>query len=333
MTYINDAVYGYITIPDYVQAVIDTPVFQRLKYVRQTGSLYQVWPCANHTRFEHSVGCMHLAREYLIQHLGWSEHRPFVLACLLHDIGHGPMSHVFERAIKGTPLEDVYQDHDVYRYRLLDENTELSAAISAEDRQAIKDIWRGTSRVFHTLLAGPFGVDRMDYLVRDSLYTKPVVTLLPTCIQRIMRETTVADGRVYLSAKGIGTVKHLLDVRFDLYDEVYMHKTAFAADSYILQLFQQPDFIKCVQNMLDPNEFTHLDDGFIMSQPFMRDLKCRRLPKYTRKKVGDDTDVMIAIRYMDEGDFDFVNDGVCPFDQKTLSLYYAPITTYAPRNE
>src|SRR5512139_3572871 len=94
---IKDPVHGYIEVEDFALALLDSPILQRLRYIKQLGFSYLVYPGANHTRFEHSLGTMFLAD--VASHrfgLGDSEHTLIVTAALLHDIGHGPFSHASE---------------------------------------------------------------------------------------------------------------------------------------------------------------------------------------------------------------------------------------------
>eukprot|EP00051_Salpingoeca_urceolata_P021190 m.327321 g.327321 ORF g.327321 m.327321 type:complete len:363 (-) comp19748_c3_seq5:360-1448(-) len=322
MKYFNDALYGFVELPEYVRAVVDTPLFQRLRYVRQVGSVNMVWPCANHSRFEHSLGTMHLAREYL-RHLKLDEDeedcKAFVLAAALHDVGHGPFSHTFEHAIKGTKCAEIFKDHDEWRFRLLRENKRLRAAVGETLVEKIASVWTGGGdgqlKQFHTLIAGPAGVDRMDYILRDSYHTKPLRVLEMTCIQRIMFETRLKDGRVCYTRKGLASVQNLLENRMYLYTEVYGHKTAQAADVLLYKLFSQPLFTDEVYTLLDPNKFETLDDDFIRSQPFMRRYKERQLPKVvssergTTGKVGyedshDGGETIMAIRNFSWNEFE-----------------------------
>lgn len=280
MLEINDALHGYIRVPSYVQKVLDTPLMQRLKYVLQCGTVNQVFISATHSRFAHSLGAMHLARLY-VEMLQLDENdiivRAFVLASLLHDIGHGPLSHVFERAIIGTGIHDVYKDHDVWRHVLLRENPELSSACGPEMVGYITDIWDGKIINFYTLLSGQAGVDRLDYLLRDTMFTNPVTSLRPTCVQRIMSNTFIVDGRVHYNSKARETIDTLLATRWYLYKNVYTHKTVHAADVLVLKLFRDPAALASIQQFMDPVNFVRFHDATLLVK--MDDFTDRRLPK------------------------------------------------------
>lgn len=266
MKLVNDPVHGMVRVPEYAQAVVATPLFQRLGRVKQLGCLHLVWPSAVNTRLEHSIGTMHLAVEYArLLDMAPCDARVFVLASLLHDIGHGPFSHTFERA--AGPVFD----HDAFRFRLLAEAPDLVAAMDAHTREGIAAVWRGQATdqwpaapVLHELLAGTAGVDRMDYLVRDSYHTTPQSRLDRTCVQAIMHHTAVdwRGGRVVYSAKGSQYVCNLLEGREYMYREVYMHPKARAADHLLIAAFGA-GLMEAAQPLLTPDAFERVDDAWV----------------------------------------------------------------------
>lgn len=301
---VNDPVHGMIEIPWYAQPVIATPLFQRLGRIKQLGCLDKVWPSAVHTRLEHSLGTMHLAHTYArMLEFDAYEEQVFVLASLLHDIAHGPFSHTFERAIVNTPTGALFGDHDTFRVRLIQENPELVAALGERCIGDIVHVWNGSEPeepymrshvVLHELLAGVAGVDRMDYILRDSYHTTPQRRLDATCIQSIMHHTTVdwkdddeneSVESVIYSTKGRHYVKHLLQEREYLYREVYTHRRAVAGDALITQAFNA-GLAHDVLDLIDPIKYERLDDAFILScawtdkpySPVLMDFIRGRLP-------------------------------------------------------
>ncbi len=294
---VNDCVHGMIVVPHYCIPVVATPAFQRLGRIRQTGSLYTAWPSAVHTRLEHSLGAMHLANVYNNTLIGnkldpdW--HRVLVLATLLHDIAHGPFSHTFEHAIDGTESGKRFVDHDVFRKELLVGDTALLNAVGGpEVADAICAVWEGSGKVeglksktnwsesdratinaVHVLLAGVAGVDRMDYILRDSYHTTPQRRLDRTCVQSIMEETSIdlQQGRVEYTEKGEQYVAHFLEERCYLYREVYPHKTAMAADWLLRQAFDaglEPH----IRQQISVENFERLDEGYILHFAWREDL-------------------------------------------------------------
>lgn len=273
---INDPVHGMIEIPDYAKPVIATPLFQRLGRVKQLGCLEKVWPSAVHTRLEHSIGTMHLAIVYAnILNFSDYEKMIFALASLLHDISHGPFSHVFEKAIAGTVISEKFKNHDYYREHLIKENPELSKALGKTVIQDILHVWNNTFsensriksyKVLYTLLAGDAGVDRMDYIVRDSYHTTPQRRLDSTCFQSIMHHTEIdwKRGEVHFTEKGVKYVSNLLNERAYLYKEVYLHRRTIEIEAILSRAFTK-GLAQDIYPFIDPVKFEQLDDSFIVS--------------------------------------------------------------------
>lgn len=304
MRVINDPVHGLVVIPNYALWAFQTELFQRLRRVKQLGNLSEAWPSAVHTRLEHSLGAMHLAHEYS-KILGFPEHlaRPFILASLLHDIAHGPYSHTFERVIGGTPLQEVYVDHDHFRIVLLEKHPEMISAMSESDRSNILAIWghgdgdglaQSEISCLRALLEGLAGVDRMDYILRDSYHTTPRRRLDRTCIQAIMMETRVDldEGFVFYSKKGEHCIRNFLEERTYMYKEVYWHRRAVAADEFLAHALKE--HLDAIKTVLTVEYFACLDDGFVNSLAWtengypLRMFLAGRIPQLEELKVGED---------------------------------------------
>jgi len=284
--HINDQVYGMIDIPPYAMRVVATAQFQRLHRVRQLGNLIRAWPSAVHTRFSHSIGTMHLAED-IGRRLEFTpkESQVFVLAALLHDIGHGPYSHAFETAIEGNEcMAREFKTHDDYRCRLLVEDAELSAAVTPH-RDAIISIWNdriegdpelpiNMIHILHALIAGCAGVDRLDYILRDMTWTTPQRRIDRTCIQSIIRETKIDRDRgvVVYTADGHHFIKQLLAEREYLYREVYSHARAVSADRMLAEAMREGLADKVCPLVASVDRFIQLDDTFVVQQAFNPEL-------------------------------------------------------------
>lgn len=327
---INDCVYGIVRIPEYARKVIETPLFQRLGRIRQLGNLSWAWPSATHTRLEHSLGTFHLAEEYgRFLEMREPVRRAFGLASLLHDIAHGPYSHAFEAAIRKTDIQARFCDHDVYRIRLLETDPALAKAIPADVREAILSIWSGRpkkwgllnageTQVCHALLAGVAGVDRLDYLLRDSYHTTPQRRIDQSCVQSILYETEVDwdAGAIRYTSKGLRYVKLLMEERRYMYREVYFHPRSVAADVALTEAIASD--LKRVGELLD--DFETFDDGAMnqlaRTNPGMRrfvrgehirltqEVQEGRDPLLIRKISGNQGD---ALRFVDHAE-DFEDD-------------------------
>ncbi|HJK38378.1 MAG TPA: HD domain-containing protein, partial [Methanocorpusculum sp.] len=164
---IKDPVHGYIEVPTEILPLVDSPALQRLHHIRQLGFAYLVYPGANHTRFEHSLGAMHLA-SLLCRHLGFgtAETRTICCAALLHDIGHGPYSHASERLMQ----EYTQFSHDDIREQLKEPILAKQLEINSISPDEVAALISGSHR-YAGIIHGDLDVDRMDYLLRDAHYT------------------------------------------------------------------------------------------------------------------------------------------------------------------
>lgn len=228
---INDPIYGFITIHhDIVFDCIQLPEFQRLRRIKQLGLTSLVYPGAQHTRFQHAIGAMHLmftaiknlrTKEVAISE---EEEKGALLAILLHDIGHGPFSHSLEHSI----LPDVHHEH--ISSKLMQQ---INVKMNGELDLAIQIFENNYSRPFlHQLVSSQLDMDRLDYLRRDSFYTG--VSEGTVGIERIIQMLNVKDEKLIVDQKGIYSVEKFLMARRFMYWQVYLHKTSIAADALLL---------------------------------------------------------------------------------------------------
>ncbi len=206
---IQDAVHGIIKLEDWMLRIIDTPQFQRLRRIKQLGFANLVYPGANHTRFEHSLGVMHIAK-ILASRLDFSEE--VVAAALLHDIGHAPFSHSSERLLEkyaGFKHENIKR---VIKGELRDVVNDLGFSVSR-----LADIISGRKA---SIVSGDIDVDRMDYLVRDSHYTGVAYGVFD--IYRLIDKIKF-DGDILIEQGGLKAAESLLISRFLMYPTVYFH--------------------------------------------------------------------------------------------------------------
>ena len=232
---INDPVFGFISIQsDLVFDIIEHPWFQRLRRIRQLGLSYLVFPGANHTRFEHSIGAVHLVQE-AVDSLRLKGHtitdeeaEAVVIAILLHDIGHGPFSHVLENALVETSHEEISA---LAIARLNSEfGNRLALALEIFENRYPK-------KFLHQLVSGQLDMDRLDYLARDSFFTGVVEGVVG--IDRIIKMLEVEDDRLVIESKGVYSIEKFLIARRLMYWQVYLHKTVMAADTQLLNLLKR----------------------------------------------------------------------------------------------
>lgn len=233
---INDPVFGFIKIRyETVFHLIEHPLFQRLRRIRQLGMTHFVYPGANHTRFQHALGAMHLMNSAIEEirskghEITGEEAEAANIAILLHDIGHGPFSHTLERTlIKGVQHEEI----SLMMMEQLNKefNGKLSLAI---------EIFRGRypKRFLHQLVSGQLDVDRLDYLRRDSFFTG--VTEGAIGSDRIIKMLQVYGDQLVVEEKGIYSIEKFLVARRLMYWQVYLHKGVIAADQLLIMMLKR----------------------------------------------------------------------------------------------
>lgn len=223
---INDPVFGFIEVPEGLMAqLVRHPLFVRLSRLKQLGPTHYVYPGATHTRFEHSLGAFHLVCQAvgalgergvcILEH----EQEGVMAAMLLHDLGHGPLSHTLEHTfLHGMTHEDI-------SLMLM----ERMGRDLGHSLQTAIDIYRGTypKRFLHELVCSQLDMDRLDYLCRDSFFTGVREGIIG--VARIIKMLDVKDDQLVVEQKGIYTLENYLMARRLMYWQVYLHKTALAA--------------------------------------------------------------------------------------------------------
>jgi len=309
---INDPVYGFISLPgDLIYDIIQHPWFQRLRNIKQLGLTSFVYPGANHSRFQHCLGALHLMDNALKTlkskgvAISQQEEEAALIAILLHDIGHGPFSHALEASlINGIVHEDISL--------LLMEK--LNGTFSGRLDLAI-EIFKGSygRKFLHELVSGQMDMDRLDYLRRDSFFTGVIEGSVGS--DRVIRMLNVVNDSLVMDEKGIYSLEKFLIARRLMYWQVYMHKTVLSSESLLVnvlkrakelalqgsELFATPSLKFFLYNDIGPGDlgtggmftpgliafnFTRLDDNDILasakywadhSDPVLSDLSGRLL--------------------------------------------------------
>lgn len=233
---INDPVFGFISIPnELIYDVLQHPYVQRLNRIRQLGLSYVVYPGAQHSRFLHSIGAMHLMSDAIasLRQKGISitddEANGAMIAILLHDLGHAPFSHVMEH----TLIEGITHE-EVSLIMMQEINRELNGALDT----AIAIFQNKYPKHFlHQLISSQFDMDRMDYLCRDSFFTG--VTEGSVASARLIKMLNVVDDHLVIEAKGIYSVEKFLIARRLMYWQVYLHKTSVAAEQLLIKILDR----------------------------------------------------------------------------------------------
>ena len=246
MGFIRDSIHGDLELTPYELRILDTKEMQRLRRIKQLGFTNLIYPGANHTRFEHSIGTMYLAGK-LGNNLNLNEDTIELLrtTALLHDIGHAPFSHVSERVLK-TKHEEISKQ--------IIKNSTITDIIKEKftTKEIIKTLSGQTS--YGQIISGELDVDRMDYLKRDSHYTGVAYGVID--IERLMYTLELTDNNLTLKPKGVQAAESTLLARYFMYPSVYQHHTTRIVNSM---------FRVCLKTLLEENiikekELTYFDE-------------------------------------------------------------------------
>ena len=230
---LNDPIYGFVQIPNsLIFDIIEHPYFQRLRRISQMGFSNLVYPGANHTRFHHALGCLHLMQKAVSVlrfkqiEITKEEENAVYIAILLHDIGHGAFSHALEHSIaNGISHEEISLK---FMKKLNDEfGGKLTLAI---------EIFEGNyhRKFLYKLISSQLDIDRLDYLKRDSFYTG--VTEGNISSDRLIVMMNVKNDELVIEQKGIYSVEKFLIARRLMYWQVYLHKTGLVAENMLVNV-------------------------------------------------------------------------------------------------
>lgn len=237
---INDPVFGFIKIPRGVLLnIVKHPLMQRLSRIKQLGLASVVYPGAQHTRFQHSLGAFHLMSEAIMTlsqkgvFIFDSEAEAVQAAILMHDIGHGPFSHVLENTlINGITHEEI-------SIMMMEE---INAEMQGKLNLALNIFKNEYPKQFlHQLISSQLDMDRLDYLRRDCFFTGVVEGNIGSA--RIIKMLNVVNDQLVVESKGIYSIENFLTSRRLMYWQVYLHKTAVAYEKILVNLLSRAKFL------------------------------------------------------------------------------------------
>ena len=285
---INDPVFGFLSIPnELIYDVLQHPYVQRLNRIRQLGLSYLVYPGATHSRFGHSLGAMHLMHEAITSlrlkgvEITDEEATSAMIAILLHDIGHGPFSHVLEH----TLVESVtHEDISLLMMQRINEDLggSLDMAIAIFKNEYPKHF-------LHQLISSQLDVDRMDYLCRDSFFTG--VQEGRVASERLLKMLDVRDDRLVVQVKGIYSVEKFLVARRLMYWQVYLHKTSVAAEQQLIKILSRAKELARTQELFCSPALRYFLYNHISFSDFA--VHSEALDQYA---LLDDNDVLCAVK-------------------------------------
>jgi putative nucleotidyltransferase with HDIG domain len=244
---ITDPIHKYIRITDLEKKLIDTEVFQRLRKIRQLAGAHLVYPGAQHTRFEHSLGVMHLAglaAETLLDK-GYITYKEDVeslrIAALLHDIGHGPFSHLFEEVLSENKSKKI--NHEIIGKKIIKETIiiDILGKYGYDGDYVCKLSFGESQKMFYNeIIAGSLSADIMDYLPRDSFFTGAEYGKVDY-YRLISSFEVLTNGHLGINKSAINSLESMLISRYQMFKAVYFHKTVRAAEVMLLHSLMSAD--------------------------------------------------------------------------------------------
>ena len=262
---IVDPIHDFIRVYDHELKIIDTPIFQRLRRIRQLSGAHLTYPAAQHTRFEHSLGVMHIAsqagqalnekgilKSYDIEVLR--------LAGLLHDIGHGPFSHLFEEIIQ----QKKFSHEDFGREIILKSEIGDSLSKNGYDKKLITKVAFGDSKLqyMNEIISGALSADMMDYLLRDGYFTGAEHAQIDH--KRITQSLDVHQKKLALERSALYSFESMMHSRYQMFKAVYFHKTVRAAEVMLLEALRlSNDEFGFTSFNID--EYVKLTDEYVLS--------------------------------------------------------------------
>lgn len=249
MSEIRDSIYGFIYPSDKELQIINTSLFQRLRRIKQLAMAYLVYPGATHTRFEHSLGVFYIASLMANKLFPEKKDKEKIdevrFAALLHDIGHGPFSHISEyildKYFENGKTDDKEKIHEKITEKLILENKEINSLLAEYDREKIVNLLsekRHEIPLQKQIISGPIDADKMDYLLRDSHYCGVKYGVFD--FHRMLNTLTYFtddDSNLYMGMDddGINTLEQFVLAKYYMTTQVYSHKIRNVTDAMIVR--------------------------------------------------------------------------------------------------
>ncbi|MBQ1506114.1 MAG: HD domain-containing protein [Erysipelotrichales bacterium] len=241
----RDPIHGYIRVSEKViWDCIGTREFQRLRRIEQLGATNRVYHTAEHSRFAHSLGVYEIVRRMIEENTDISsvlndyEKVTVMLAGLLHDIGHGPFSHAFERVSSVS--------HEEYTSRIIRGDSEIYGVLASYDPNLPNDVasvieHKHPNGLLTQMISSQLDADRMDYLLRDAYFTGTSYGAYD--LERVLRTIRVRDGKLVVKESGIHTIEDYIMARYHMYWQVYLHPISRSYEAIMANLFKRMEYL------------------------------------------------------------------------------------------
>jgi HD superfamily phosphohydrolase len=303
--FIKDPLYGYIRLRESEKSVIDTTAVQRLRRIKQLSGAEYVYPAANHTRFEHSLGALYLAgtlASSLPVRLKPDDIKKLRIAALLHDVGHSPFSHLFEPTIRQV-LGKTHEDLGTWIITKSDlSDTLRKEGIDPEEmgKLAVGLLKDGEKPFMNQIIRSSVDVDKMDFVLRDSYHTGAGYGIVD--VFRLIYTMDVLDGDLAVNSTAIPTLETFLLARLESFRTIYFHRASRAAQIMVQKALENAEPELKLLSFKTPDEYLAMDDYSVWfklkscteSRPIIDDLENRRLIKCCYEKTSFAKDELIS---------------------------------------
>jgi len=309
--FIKDPLYGYIRLKESEKNILDTKAVQRLRRIKQLSGAEYVYPAANHTRFEHSLGAFYLAgtlASSLPVKLKPEDVTKLKIAALLHDVGHGPFSHLLEPTM-GQILGKTHEDLSTWiitKSSLADTLRKEGVDPNEMGKLAIGKLTDGERPFMNQVIRSSVDVDKMDFVVRDSYHTGAGYGTVD--IFRLIYTMDVLDGDLAVNSTAIPTLETFLLGRLESFRAIYFHRASRAAQIMIQKALEMAEPELKLLSFRTPDEYLALDDYSVWSRlkvcqksrPVIEDIESRRLIKCSYEKTFFAKDELMSSVFTNE---------------------------------
>ncbi|WP_182474309.1 HD domain-containing protein [Staphylococcus hominis] len=316
----KDPIHKYVHVKDQlIWDLIKTKEFQRLRRIKQLGTLYLAFHTAEHSRFGHSLGVYEIVRrmidESFVGREAWNnKDRPLALcAALLHDLGHGPFSHSFEKIFN--------TDHEAFTQEIITGNTEVNEVLSRVSEtfpQEVADVINKThkNKLVISMISSQIDADRMDYLQRDAYFTG--VSYGTFDMERILRLMRPSKDEVLIKESGMHAVENFIMSRYQMYWQIYFHPVSRGGEvllnnclKRVKQLYKE-DY----QFKMYPKEFIPFFEGTITIDQYV-ELDEVTVLFYLKKWIHEEDEILsdLARRFINRDFFKYI-----PFDGSIITI-------------
>jgi len=304
---LKDPVHGYVYITEQEKEIIDSFPVQRLHRLRQLAGAEYVYPGANHTRFEHSVGVMYLAgrvteNSNISQRISKDEAEMVRIAALLHDVGHGPFSHVFEHLLD-KELGKTHEDMTKWiltKSELKDELHKIGYNPEEIGKLAIGTLHKPQKAFLDQIISSSVDVDKLDFVVRDTHHTGAEYGYID--IFRLIHALDILDENLAVDLGALSALESLIIARIESFKSIYFHRVGRAAQIMLATAMEKADNELGLTRFKTPDEYLAMDDYTVWtrlkncrkSSGIIRNLERRTMLKCAYERTFYEKDTMIS---------------------------------------